>query len=195
MILVALVTAYLLGSIPFGLLLTRAAGLGDIRAIGSGNIGATNVLRTGNRKLGIATLLLDVAKGYFAVWLAIRLGATNDWAFAAAFCAVLGHVFPVWLKFKGGKGVATALGVIFMCYVSIGLFACSAWLVIFLIKRTVSLASIGCFWVVAFFSLFTGDHVSQVFLFALAGLITWTHRANIKRLREGTEPRYGKKNL
>lgn len=189
----ALLLAYLLGSIPFGLILTRMAGLGDIRQLGSGNIGATNVMRTGRKKLGIATLLLDAGKGWLAVMLAVDMGADDRLVFAAAAAAVLGHVFSVWLKFKGGKGVATALGALFALYIYVGLVVCLAWLVIFFAFRYVSLASIGCFWVVAIGSLPTGDHLGQLFLFFLAALITWTHRSNIARLRAGTENRFGKK--
>lgn len=191
--LIALLLAYLLGSIPFGLLLTRAAGLGDIRAIGSGNIGATNVMRTGNKKLGIATLLLDAAKGALPVIIARHFGIEAPEIYLVGMAAVLGHVFSVWLKFKGGKGVATAIGVLFGLEPVIGFFACLVWLGELLITRYVSLASIGTFWLLLLPPVFMGNAYGVIFCLALAILITWTHRSNIARLKAGTEPRRGKK--
>jgi glycerol-3-phosphate acyltransferase PlsY len=191
--LTALFLSYLLGSIPFGLLLTRAAGLGDIRAIGSGNIGATNVMRTGNKKLGIATLLLDALKGALPVILARMYGVEADMLYLVALAAVIGHVFPVWLKFKGGKGVATAFGVLFGLIPGIGIIAGLIWLVEFKITKFVSVASIGAFWLVSLVPLFFGNANVFYFCLALALLITWTHRENIKRLKAKTEPRYEKK--
>ncbi len=189
----ALITAYLLGSIPFGLLLTRAAGLGDVRNIGSGNIGATNVMRTGNKKLGIATLLLDAGKGFLAVTIAKHFDIAGGWLCAIAFTAVLGHVFSAWLKFKGGKGVATAFGVIFALDVGLGITLCIFWLIELLAMRMVSAASIGALWFLAIPPLMKDNMELLVFVLLLAMLITWTHRANIKRMREGTEPKIGKK--
>jgi glycerol-3-phosphate acyltransferase PlsY len=188
-----LTTSYLLGSIPFGLLLTRAAGLGDVRSIGSGTIGATNVMRTGNKKLGIATLLLDAGKGFLAVWIAKHFGLEGMWLYAAALAAVLGHVFPVWLKFKGGKGVATAIGVVFALNPWIGLWICGCWLIGLLGTRYVSFASIECLWSVMIIMAVLRDLHGIVFYILLAALITWTHRTNIKRIRSGTEPKIGKK--
>ncbi len=188
-----LIIAYLLGSIPFGLLLVRAAGLGDVRSIGSGNIGATNVMRTGNKKLGIATLLLDAGKGFLAVWIAKHFGLEGMWLYAAAFIAVLGHVFPVWLKFKGGKGVATAFGVIFALDIGLGATLCIFWLIELLITRMVSVASIGAFWSLLIAPLIAGNAEMLLFIVALAILITWKHRANMQRIRAGTEPKIGKK--
>lgn len=189
------VVAYLLGSIPFGLILTRWAGLGDIRQVGSGNIGATNVMRTGHKWLGIATLLLDALKGYIAVEIAWEMGlSAGPWGgiiYVVALAAVLGHVFPVWLKFKGGKGVATAFGVMFGLSSLFGLFLSIFWLMGFFARRYVSLASIGSFWLLAVLAVFISGRPE--FYLALAALITWTHRANIKRLREGTEPKFEKK--
>ena len=188
--LVFLTLAYLLGSIPFGLLLTRAAGIGDIRTMGSGNIGATNVMRTGNKKLGIATLLLDALKGMLPVVIARHFGAEGDMLYAVAMAAVLGHVFPVWLKFKGGKGVATALGALFGLHVGLGITACLLWLVEFKLTKYVSVASIGCFWLLALVPLFMGNGSALVFCLLLAALITFTHRSNLARLKAGNEPRY-----
>ena len=185
--------SYLLGSIPFGLLLVRAAGLGDVRAIGSGNIGATNVMRTGNKKLGIATLLLDAGKGFLAVWIAKQYGLEDVWLYAVALTAVLGHVFPIWLKFKGGKGVATAFGVIFAIDAGLGVTLCIFWLIELLIARMVSVASIGAFWSLLIAPLIAGNAEMLVFILLLAILITWKHRANIQRIRAGTEPKVGKK--
>lgn len=185
--------AYLLGSIPFGLLLTRLAGLGDIRATGSGNIGATNVMRR-NKWLGIVTLLLDGGKGFLAVWLAQQW---QESIYLAGAAAVLGHVFPVWLKFKGGKGVATALGVIFALQPIIGLVFCGFWLVMLLVKGYVSAASIGAMWFIGAVApaITTYEKLFSQFWFylPLALLITWTHRANIVRLKAGTEPKFGRK--
>lgn len=177
-LLATLATAYMIGSIPFGLLLTKMAGLGDIRTIGSGNIGATNVMRTGHKWLGIATLLLDGGKGFLAAYL-------FDGTLAAGLAAVLGHVFPVWLQLKGGKGVATAIGVIFGVAPAIGLAACGVWLGVFWLGRFSSLSSLAALWAAA--------ALGGNLLFALlALLITWTHRANIVRLRNGTEPSFRK---
>lgn len=197
--LLALITAYLLGSIPFGLLLVRFAGLGDVRNIGSGNIGATNVMRTGKKWLGIATLLLDAGKGFCAVLLAacavvcFNVGSPSMLLLGAGFAAVLGHVFPVWLKFKGGKGVATALGVLLainpMMVVNYAFF----WVLILGIGRIVSLASMLGFWTLVFVYLPNANATMLLFLAILALLITWTHRANIARMRAGTEPKIGKK--
>jgi len=189
----SLLLAYFLGSIPFGLLLTRAAGLGDIRNIGSGNIGATNVMRSGNKKLGIATLFLDAGKGALPVLLAKHNLIAAPEIYLVALAAVLGHVFSLWLKFKGGKGVATAIGTIFAIDASVGVIFCLLWLTGLLFVRYVSLASIESFWLLALMPLLKGNLEGFLFMLSLAILITWTHRANIKRLRAGTEPRFGKK--
>ncbi len=187
-----LLLAYLVGSIPFGLLLTKYAGMGDIRTIGSGNIGATNVMRTGNKKLGVATLLLDAGKGFLAVWL---VGAGWSWIwynllYCAALAAVLGHIFPIWLKFKGGKGVATAIGAIFALHWMPGLMLCGVWLLVFALTRYASLASIIALWAMPLGALYHDR--SPVFYVLLALLITWTHRENIKRLINGTERSFRK---
>ena len=185
----ALVFGYLLGSIPFGVLLTRAAGAGDLRTIGSGNIGATNVLRTGRKGLAAATLLLDAAKGFAAVWIADHyLGGTGVVAAAAAF---LGHLYPVWLRFRGGKGVATMLGIAFALHWPVGLVYAGVWLALLAIFRISSLsgmiAAASAPLSAAFFSKF--DCV--LLLLALALLVVWKHRSNIERLLSGSEPRVG----
>lgn len=187
-----IIAAYLLGSIPFGLLLTQKAGIGDIRKIGSGNIGATNVMRA-DKRLGIITLLLDAAKGALPVAIAHAAGADERWVYAVAFAAVLGHVFPVWLNFKGGKGVATAIGSLLGLSSGLAMFVGAAWLIVFCARNYVSLASILCFWALVAFSIIAGNFDAFLFSAALALLITWTHRANIERLKLGTEPSYLKK--
>jgi glycerol-3-phosphate acyltransferase PlsY len=194
---------YALGSIPFGLLLTRFAGLGDIRSIGSGNIGATNVLRTGRKGLAALTLLLDGAKGTAAVLLASHL-AGPDAALMAGHGAVLGHLFPAWLGFRGGKGVATGLGVLLGLDWRIGLCACLVWLAMAAIFRRSSLSSLTAFAAAPILALYLpllwapggeaiGDRQLAVFAAIIAALIWFKHHANIKRLLSGTEPRIGKK--
>ena len=186
---------YLLGSIPFGLLLTKAAGLGDIRAIGSGNIGATNVLRTGNKKLAAATLLLDGAKGAVAVLLARYFAASNmDAALMAGLFSILGHVFPIWLNYKGGKGVATALGMLLALAPYAGLSACAVWLVMAFAFRYSSLAALVALLSVPFSGWFFYHDVRLSLICALVCALVWyTHRANIARLLKGEEPKIGKK--
>jgi glycerol-3-phosphate acyltransferase PlsY len=184
--------AYLLGSIPFGLVLTRFAGLGDIRDIGSGNIGATNVLRTGRKGLAAATLLLDGGKGWLAVAWIQAYG--HGGVALAGLCVVLGHLFPVWLKFKGGKGVATGFGVFFALAWPIGAACCLAWLLTALIFRFSSLAALVAYAVAPFAALFvTGLLKAVVLTLIIAALVFWKHRANISRLLKGEEPRIGKK--
>ena len=185
--------SYLIGSIPFGLLLTRAAGLGDIRSIGSGNIGATNVLRTGNKKLAAATLILDGAKGAVAVALAKHFG-DNDLALIAAIFSILGHIFPIWLKFKGGKGVATTLGMLLVLAPWTCLIACLTWLAVAFTARVSSLSALIALALTPLtsFLLYHDTRLSIVCLL-VAILVFYTHRANIKRLLEGEEPKIGKK--
>jgi glycerol-3-phosphate acyltransferase PlsY len=182
----ALAGGYLLGSIPFGLVLTRMAGLGDIRAIGSGNIGATNVLRTGNKPLALAVLLLDSGKGAAAVLLAARWG--GDAALAAGLGAVLGHLFPAWLAFKGGKGVATTLGTLLALVWPAGLIACALWLVMALIFRISSLAALTAIAVAPVAAYFLRGPVTAGVVLAIAALIWVKHAANIRRLLKGVEP-------
>ncbi|MBV5263977.1 glycerol-3-phosphate 1-O-acyltransferase PlsY [Pinisolibacter aquiterrae] len=194
-ILAALVLGYLLGSIPFGLVLTRAAGLGDIRAIGSGNIGATNVLRTGRKGLALATFLGDALKGTVAI-LAARWFAGEGAAMAAAVGAFLGHVFPVWLGFKGGKGVATYIGCLLGLYWPAALAFCAVWLAMAFTFRISSLSALTASVVVPL-GLFLGGWASgplTLVLVALAALVWFRHKENILRLLAGTEPKIkGKK--
>ena len=181
---------YLLGSIPFGMILTKAMGLGNLREIGSGNIGATNVLRTGNKGAAAATLLLDGAKGAIAVLLARAL-AGEDAAQIAALTAFLGHCFPIWLGFKGGKGVATFLGLMLALAWPVGILACAAWLATALISRISSLSALVAAAWSPLISLMVGQ--GQIFFLTLilTSLIIIRHRANLARLKDGTEPRIG----
>jgi acyl phosphate:glycerol-3-phosphate acyltransferase len=187
----ALVFGYLLGSIPFGLLVTRAAGLGDVRKIGSGNIGATNVLRTGNKGLAAATLLLDALKGTAAVLIAGRFAP--ELALWAGFAAFLGHLFPVWLGFKGGKGVATYLGVLIGLAWQVALIFAAVWLAVAFLFRYSSLAALTAAVAVpiALYVLSTPEIAG---LYAVMSLIVIVkHRANISRLLAGTEGKIGAK--
>ncbi|MBA8905972.1 glycerol-3-phosphate 1-O-acyltransferase PlsY [Aminobacter ciceronei] len=187
----AAVFGYALGSIPFGLLLTRAAGLGDVRKIGSGNIGATNVLRTGNKKLAAATLLLDALKGTVAVIIAARW--SHDAALAAGLGAFIGHLYPIWLGFKGGKGVATYLGVLFGLSGLGALAFAVTWLLVAFVSRYSSLAALTAAIVVPI-ALYMIDMPKAAGLLALMSLIVFIrHRANISRLLAGTESRIGSK--
>lgn len=187
----ALLTAYLIGSIPFGLLLTRAAGLGDVRNIGSGNIGATNVLRTGNKGLAAATLLLDLGKGFAAVMLVRYLWP--DAVAWAAVGAVVGHCFPVWLKFKGGKGVATNAGVAFGLAWPIGLAYAVFWLGVLGITRISSVAGMSAVCGAVIVAGLGGWREYVPALLLIAALVIWLHRANLARIRQGTEPKIGGK--
>ena len=186
----AALLGYLIGSIPFGLLLTRAAGMGDVRKIGSGNIGATNVLRTGNKGLAAGTLLLDLLKGLAPVLIAERLGGEVAAAFAAG-AAVLGHCFPVWLGFKGGKGVATNAGVAFGLAWPVGLAYAFVWLSVLAIFRISSLAGMAAVVAAAAAAPLFGYPQFFPVLAAIALLIIYLHRANIARLAKGEEPRVG----
>ncbi|MBM3592592.1 MAG: glycerol-3-phosphate 1-O-acyltransferase PlsY [Alphaproteobacteria bacterium] len=187
---IALLGGYLIGSIPFGLLLTKAAGLGDIRKVGSGNIGATNVLRTGRKGLAAATLILDGLKGAVAVLLARYFLGDQDLVVGTA--AVLGHLFPVWLGFRGGKGVATGLGVLLAAAWPVGLACCALWLVAAKILKMSSAAALTAFAAAPLFALVlsSADHALMALLIAV--LVFWRHEANIRRLLAGTEPRIGK---
>lgn len=195
---IAAVGGYLFGSVPFGLVITKAAGLGDIRTIGSGNIGATNVLRTGRKDLALATLLLDAGKAGIALILARWIASSTDYAveigLIAGAAAFIGHCFPVWLGFKGGKGVATFFGVLFAGIWPIGFIAGVTWLAIATIFRYSSLAALCAAAVAPLAALVAQFSWSEViFTFVLAILIFWRHSANIARLRAGTEPRIGDK--
>jgi acyl phosphate:glycerol-3-phosphate acyltransferase len=201
----AAVGGYLLGSIPFGLVLTKAAGLGDIRQIGSGNIGATNVLRTGRKDLALATLVLDAAKAGIAL---LFFKALAGWTggptmgentayqvgLVAGAAAFLGHCYPVWLQFKGGKGVATFFGVLFAGVWPLGMIAGVTWLAVATMFRYSSLAAL-CAAVVAPLAAIVAQFELEQIIFSalLAALIFWRHRANIQRLIAGTEPRIGDK--
>jgi acyl phosphate:glycerol-3-phosphate acyltransferase len=205
-LLIVLAIGYLLGSIPFGLILTRLAGLGDIRAIGSGNIGATNVLRTGNKGLAALTLLLDGLKGTAAVLAARYLTpATEDLAtligvFGGA-AAFLGHIFPVWLNFKGGKGVATYIGVLLGLMPTLALVFCGVWLVVAFLGRysslsalVASVAVLGCSWMFASpFQSLTINPPMTLVLTVMTAILYVMHRPNIARLAAGTEPKIGAK--
>ncbi len=182
---IAVFAGYLLGSVPFGLLLTQGAGLGDIRKIGSGNIGATNVLRTGRKGLAAATLLLDGAKGAAAVLIAGHWGF--DSAILAGCAALIGHLFPIWLGFQGGKGVATSLGVLLALDWRIGLIACATWLIVAFIFRYSSLAALVALALAPVFSWFlVGRELAVVALF-IAALVWIRHHQNIRRLLSGEE--------
>jgi len=189
-VLFSLIVGYLLGSVPFGLILTRATGAGDLRAIGSGNIGATNVLRTGRKGLAAATLLLDLAKGAAAVLL-----VRNFWPGMEAFGAlgaVIGHCFPVWLRFRGGKGVSTLMGVSLGLAWPIGLAYALVWLAMLAITRVSSLGGMCAAIAAPLAAWFTGHADYVPVLAVLALLVLFLHRANIGRLMAGTEPRIGR---
>ena len=195
--LVALGFGYVLGSIPFGLILTRMAGLGDVRKIGSGNIGATNVLRTGHKGLAAATLLLDALKGTAAVLIAGYVGGRHGVAILASLLAglgaFLGHLYPVWLGFKGGKGVATYIGVLLGAIWPGALIFCGTWLIVALVSRYSSLSALVASLATPVALYIIGEVPAAI----LAGLMTvfllWKHRANIERLLKGEEPKIGAK--
>lgn len=214
-IILSAVLAYLLGSIPFGLVLTRMAGYGDIRKIGSGNIGATNVLRTGNKTLALATLLLDGGKGAAAVLIVFFFARSYDCStmgacigecfcmtlqeikqalYAAGLFSILGHCFPVWLKFQGGKGVATTLGMFLALAPLTGIAACVTWLLMALIFRISSLAALTAMisTPVSAYVIYHEPMLAGVSLF-VAALVWYRHKANIQRLLKGEEPKIGKK--
>lgn len=190
-IIIGLAGGYLLGSVPFGLVLTKMAGLDDIRKIGSGNIGATNVLRTGRKDLALATLICDSGKGAAAVLLA---GLISPYAaLGAALGSVLGHLYPVWLQFKGGKGVATILGVLLALTPAAGIFTCGIWLAVALMFRMSSLAALVS---VLFAPLFAGliYGLPYAAVIAILAILVWIkHEANIRRILNGTEPKIGQK--
>jgi glycerol-3-phosphate acyltransferase PlsY len=188
--LLALALGYLLGSIPFGLLLTRLAGKGDVRKIGSGNIGATNVLRTGSKRLAALTLVLDCLKGTLAVVLAERLFLNNAAMFAAAG-ALVGHLYPAWLKFRGGKGVATLLGILIALMPTAAVIYGAIWLMLLLTVRYSSVAGMAAAVSAPAMAAVLNRYLLPMMLgFAL--LVVWKHRENIARLRAGTEPRIGR---
>jgi len=184
--------AYLLGSVPFGVVITRVMGLGDLRKIGSGNIGATNVLRTGNKAAAAATLVLDAAKGGIAV-LTARALVAEDAAQVAGLAAFLGHLFPVWLGFRGGKGVATFLGILLALAWPVGLAACATWAVTAAVTRISSLsaliaAALSSLWLMLF-----SEGRILLLVVVLTVLVYARHWANLQRLKAGTEPKIGAK--
>ena len=188
----ALAWGYLVGSIPFGVLVTRFAGQGDIRQVGSGNIGATNVLRTGRKDLAAITLLGDAGKGVLVVLLVRWLG-NNDWLTAAAGAmAFLGHLFPVWLKFNGGKGFATAAGVCGALAWPVILVCAGIWAAVMAVSRISSLSSLSAVIAAPFVAWLWGMPDPASVLLVIAAIVTFQHRANIARLRAGTEPKIGK---
>lgn len=188
--LVALLIGYLLGSIPFGLLVTRIAGKGDVRKFGSGNIGATNVLRTGGKALAALTLVLDVLKGAASVWVAQALMAESPVVGqAAAAGALIGHLYPVWLKFQGGKGVATLFGALIALWPAAALVYAIVWLAVLLVVRVSSVAGIAAVISAPIAAVAMGVDRLFPLLLGFALLIVWKHRSNIARLRSGAEPR------
>ena len=179
------IVSYLMGSIPFGLILTKLFLNKDIRKIGSGNIGATNALRTGNKLIGYSTLVLDIAKAILPV-IYVKINYP-DLIYVASLCAFLGHVFPIWLKFKGGKGVATYVGILFSINIILGLVFVASWVFIFLLSRYSSLSSIIASILVPIYILITGQINDAIFFSIMFILIFFTHRENIKRLKNKEE--------
>jgi len=182
-----LIGGYLIGSIPFGLILTRLAGAGDIRQIGSGNIGATNVLRTGRKGLAVATLLLDGAKGAVALLSVAGLSDNGRIVLLSCFAAFVGHIYPIWLKFRGGKGVATALGLLWAAMPGVGALACATWLGMAFLFRYSSLAALVALGTAPIIAYGFGHHHGAVLAAAMAALSWWRHRDNIRRLLRGEE--------
>lgn len=187
----ALALGYLLGSIPFGLLLTRVAGAGDLRAIGSGNIGATNVLRTGRKGLAAATLLLDAIKGAAAVWIGAELAPGG--ALLGAAAAFTGHCYPVWLGFRGGKGVATLGGLAFGIWWGLGLAYLAVWIGVLLVTRYSSVGGLAAAVAAPVLAFWSGRPQAGILFIALAIIVFWKHRENLSRLFAGTEPKVGSK--
>lgn len=185
-----LLLGYALGSIPFGLLLTRVAGGGDIRSIGSGNIGATNVLRTGRKGMAALTLILDVLKGFFAVWLSSRFLPGGE--ILAAAGAFFGHLYPAWLGFKGGKGSATFGGILFGLFWQGGVIYAGVWLTVLIVSRFSSVAGLVAALAAPIAAAIFGYYDLVPMLAACTLIIFWKHRMNIERLIDGTEPRIGK---
>lgn len=184
--------AYLLGSVPFGMVIARAMGLGNLREIGSGNIGATNVLRTGNKGAAAATLIFDAGKGAVAVLVARAL-VGEDAAQIAGLAAFLGHLFPVWLGFRGGKGVATFLGILLALYWPIGLIACATWLLFVFLFSISSVGALAAAWLAPGWMYLMGQKEMLLLGAVLCTLIYIRHAANIKRILAGTEPKIGRK--
>lgn len=192
MMILTAVLAYLLGSVLFGVVITRAMGLGDLRQIGSGNIGATNVLRTGNKGAALATLFLDAAKGGIAVLIARELFA-EDAAQLAGLAAFLGHLFPVWLRFKGGKGVATFLGIMIALAWPVGLAVCGTWVAVALVSRTSSVAALAAAGSTSGWLVYFQEGRLLFLVMFMTILIYVRHRENLRRIKAGAEPRIGQK--
>ena len=186
------ICSYLAGSIPFGLLFTKAAGLGDIRNIGSGNIGATNVMRTGNKKLALATLFCDAVKGVVVIIIAKQIDAPGEIVSLCGLFAVVGHVFQVWLKFKGGKGVATTLAVYLALYLPLGIFACIAWLAAFYISRMSSFSSISSIILANTVSIIMGGDGLFFITLIITVIVVYKHKENIERIMSGKEKAFTK---
>ena len=186
------ILGYLLGSIPFGMILTKLMNLGDLRSIGSGNIGATNVLRTGNKAAAAGTLILDGGKGAAAVLLA-RWLAAEDAAQLAGFMAFLGHCYPVWLRFRGGKGVATFLGLVLALSWPVGLMSCATWLAAVAMSRISSVGALVAALLSTGWMVLMREYDLTALTLVLTVLIFWRHRSNLARLKQGTEPKVGKK--
>ena len=187
------VIGYLMGSVPFGMVLARVMNLGNLRNIGSGNIGATNVLRTGNKTAAALTLLLDAAKGAAALLLARAITGVEDAAQIAGLAAMFGHCYPVWLRLNGGKGVATFLGLLLALHFPVGVGACVAWLIGAGLSRMSSMGALVSAASSTVFMTYLGMPEAVVLGVVLTLLIFWRHRANINRIRTGTEPKIGKK--
>ena len=187
------VIGYLMGSVTFGMVLARVMNLGNLRNIGSGNIGATNVLRTGNKTAAALTLLLDAAKGAAALLLARAITGAEDAAQIAGLAAMFGHCYPVWLRFNGGKGVATFLGLLLALHFPVGVGACVAWLIGAGLSRMSSMGALVSAASSTLFMTYLGMPEAVVLGVVLTLLIFWRHRANINRIRTGTEPKIGKK--
>ncbi len=186
------IVSYLLGSVPFGIVMAKVFGLGDLRAIGSGNIGATNVLRTGNRLAALLTLIGDAGKGAAAVLIARELGGESAAGIAGLF-AMLGHLYPVFLRFKGGKGVATFLGTLLALSFPMGLATCATWLIVAALFRYSSLAAIGAVLLAPVYAVIFYHWHGAVLVEIMALIVLWKHRENIARLRAGTETKIGQK--
>ena len=190
-----IISSYLLGSVPFGLVLAKISGYGDIRKIGSGNIGATNVLRTGNKKLALATLFCDMLKGTIPVLFAqLYFQNNSNMVVLCGLAALLGHIFPVWLKFKGGKGVATFLGVLFGLNFFIGALAGITWLIVAFTTKYSSLSALISILLSSGYAyILTNDKFLSVIVLLMSLLVIYRHKTNIKRLLNGDEPKIGKK--